>query len=256
MPLLGVAEPRIDFLETVDSTNAEALRRLRAGERGPLWIVSRRQTAGRGRRGRQWISPPGNLQASLLLSDPAPPAAAPQIAFVAGLALHDAANCAAPVLAASLTLKWPNDVLCSGRKVAGILIEGEGNPVAVAIGFGVNCRDHPPDTEYPATDFAANGAEVEASALIRQLAAAMGKRLVQWDRGVGFAAIRAAWLDRADGLGRHLVARLGERETRGIFVTVDDLGHLLLRRDDGTVEAIAAGTVFPLASGDDRHVQR
>src|SRR5437899_2758194 len=92
-------------LDTVDSTNAEALRRARAGERGPLWIVAAQQSAGRGRRGRAWVSPPGNLHATLLLTDPAPAAAAPQLGFVAGLALHDAATAAAPVLAARLALK-------------------------------------------------------------------------------------------------------------------------------------------------------
>ena len=101
------------------------------------------QTAGRGRRGRSWVSPPGNLHATLLLTDPAPAAAAPQLGFVAGLALHDAAAAAAPGLRLALALKWPNDLLCSERKIAGILIEGEGDPVAVAIGIGVNCRHHP-----------------------------------------------------------------------------------------------------------------
>jgi BirA family transcriptional regulator, biotin operon repressor / biotin---[acetyl-CoA-carboxylase] ligase len=132
-------------LDTIDSTNAEALRRAWAGERGPLWIVAERQSAGRGRRGRSWVSPPGNLHATLLVSDPAPAALVPQLGFVAGLALHDAAAAAAPPLAPRLALKWPNDLLCGGRKIAGILVEGEGDPVAAAaIGFGVNCREHPP----------------------------------------------------------------------------------------------------------------
>src|SRR5580658_542086 len=134
---------RTAFLDAVDSTNAEALRRARAGERGPLWIVARTQSAGRGR---AWESAAGNLHATLLLSDPAPPAAAPQLGFVAALALHDAAHAAAPAL--DLALKWPNDLLCGGRKIAGILIEGEGVPLVVAIGIGVNCRTHPHATEY------------------------------------------------------------------------------------------------------------
>src|SRR5262249_44759763 len=176
--------------DVVDSTNAEALRLAKAGERGPLWIVAKEQSAGRGRRGRAWISPIGNLYATLMLTDPAPATAAPQLGFVASLALHDAAVATAPALAARLALKWPNDLLCAGRKIAGILIEGEGDPVVVAVGIGVNCRCHPDATELPATDLAAEGVEVEAATLFDNLAAAMQARLTLWNRGAGFAAIR------------------------------------------------------------------
>jgi BirA family transcriptional regulator, biotin operon repressor / biotin---[acetyl-CoA-carboxylase] ligase len=245
MPSGLVEDRRPLLLDTIDSTNAEALRRARGGERGPLWIVARRQSAGRGRRGRPWISPPGNLYASLLLTDPAPAAAAPQLGFVAGLALHDAAAAAAS-LAPRLALKWPNDLLCAGRKIAGILVEGEGNPVTAVIGIGVNCCAHPVDAEYPATDFAAQGADVAAMALFDRLAAAMAQRLCQWRGGSDFAAIRIAWLDRAAGRGEPVRVRLPDHETAGIFEAIDTSGRLILRRADGTLEAIAAGEVFPL----------
>ena len=238
-------DARIAFLDTVDSTNAEALRRARAGERGPLWVVARTQSAGRGRRGRAWESPVGNLHATLILTDPAPAAAAPQLGFVAGLAVHDAAVSAAPALAARLALKWPNDLLCGARKIAGILIEGEGTPVTVAVGIGVNCRCHPDATEFPATDFAAEGADVDAGALIERVAGAMQERLAQWNRGDGFAEIRAAWLARAHGLEQPIRVRLPEREATGCFETIDDTGRLMLRIPDGRLEAIAAGAVFP-----------
>jgi BirA family transcriptional regulator, biotin operon repressor / biotin---[acetyl-CoA-carboxylase] ligase len=237
---------RIAHLDTVDSTNAEVLRRARAGERGPLWIVAKEQSAGRGRRGKTWISPSGNLHATLLLTDPAPAAAAPQLGFVAALALHDAAIAAAPALAARLALKWPNDLLCAARKIAGILIEGEGNPVTVAVGIGVNCRHHPDGTEFPATDFAAEGADVTAAALFDHLVSAMQARLTQWNRGTGFAGIRAAWLARALGLGQPIRVRLSERETTGCFETIDDAGRLVLRIRNGGLVPIAAGEVFPL----------
>ena len=123
--------------DTVGSTNAEALALARAGERGPLWITARAQSAGRGRRGRTWVSEPGNLYASLLLTDPAPPERAAQLAFVAALAVHDAIAATAPALASELAFKWPNDVLLGGAKLAGILIEAEGAPLVVAIGIGV-----------------------------------------------------------------------------------------------------------------------
>jgi len=233
------------FLDLVDSTNAQALRLARAGERGPLWIVAKEQSAGRGRRGRAWISPGGNLYATLMLTDPAPATAAPQLGFVASLALHDAAVATAPALASRLALKWPNDLLCAGRKIAGILIEGEGEPVVVAVGIGVNCRRHPDATELPATDFATEGIEVEAATLFDHLAAAMQARLTLWNRGAGFAGIRAGWLSRALGLGQAIRVRLADRETTGCFETIDDAGRLVLRAANGEVEAVAAGDVFP-----------
>jgi BirA family transcriptional regulator, biotin operon repressor / biotin---[acetyl-CoA-carboxylase] ligase len=233
-------------LEAVDSTNAEALRRARAGERGPLWIVAREQQAGRGRRGRPWISSKGNLHATLMLTDPAPAAVSPQLGFVAGLALHDAAAVAAPSLATCFALKWPNDLLCRGRKIAGILIEGEGHPITVAIGIGVNCRCHPEVADFPATDFAAEGADVDTAELINRLAAAMQARLTQWNRGTGFASIRAAWLSRAHGLTQPIRVQLAERETTGLFETIDDAGRLIVRIENGGLVPIAAGAVFPL----------
>jgi BirA family transcriptional regulator, biotin operon repressor / biotin---[acetyl-CoA-carboxylase] ligase len=233
------------FLDVVDSTNAQALRLAKAGERGPLWIVAKEQSGGRGRRGRAWISPPDNLYATLMTIDPAPAEAAPQLGFVAALALHDAAVAVAPALASRLALKWPNDLLCAGRKIAGILIEGEGNPVVAAVGVGVNCRHHPDATELPATDFATEGAQVDAATLFGHLTGAMQARLTLWNRGAGFAAVRAAWLSRALGLGQEIRVRLAERETTGRFETIDDAGRLVLRTAKGEVEAVAAGDVFP-----------
>jgi BirA family biotin operon repressor/biotin-[acetyl-CoA-carboxylase] ligase len=232
--------------ETVGSTNAEALAYARAGERGPLWITARAQTAGRGRRGRTWVSEPGNLFATLLLTDPAPAERAAQLSFVAALAVHDAIAALAPALASGLAFKWPNDVLCGGAKVAGILIEAEGaQPLMVAVGIGVNCRHHPEATEYPATDLAAAGAAVTAETLFAALSGAMVPRLREWE--AGFASIRAAWLQRAGALGGELRVRLGTRELVGRFEALDEAGRLLLRLPDGGLETIAAGEVFPVA---------
>ncbi|MBO0750890.1 MAG: biotin--[acetyl-CoA-carboxylase] ligase [Bradyrhizobiaceae bacterium] len=237
----AAAGTRVVVLDLVDSTNAEALRRAGAGERGPLWIVAKAQSAGRGRRGRTWTSPAGNLHATLMLTDPARRSVAPQLSFVAALALYDAAVRRLPGLA----LKWPNDLLCGGRKIAGILIEGEGDPLAVAVGIGVNCRHRPVAAEFPATDFAAEGADVDAAAFFEDLAAAMAARLRQWDRGEGFAAIRTAWLARACGVGAPVRVRLSGYETAGRFETIDDAGRLMLRTECGDLAVIAAGDVFP-----------
>jgi BirA family transcriptional regulator, biotin operon repressor / biotin---[acetyl-CoA-carboxylase] ligase len=231
---------------TVASTNAEALAHARAGERGPLWVTARAQTAGRGRRGRSWVSEPGNLYATLMLTDPAPPERAAQLSFVAALATHDAIIACAPALECRLDLKWPNDVLLDEAKLAGILIEAEGTrPLMVAIGIGVNCRHHPAGTDYPATDLAAAGAAVTAENLFAALSIAMVERLRMWQ--AAFAPIRAAWLARARGLGGELTARIGGRTLTGRFEMLDEAGRLVLRLPDGAVETIAAGEVFPVA---------
>ena len=154
-----------------------------------------------------------------------------------------------PDLAAGLALKWPNDMLCRGAKIAGILIEGEGDPVTVAIGVGVNCRHHPSEVEFPATDFAELGIAVDAPALLQTLGRAMATRLRQWDRGAGFTVVRAGWLARAVGIGHAIRVRLAERETSGHFEAIDEAGRLVLRLNDGRHETIAAGEVFPILDG-------
>ena len=241
-----LAGVRHETYETLGSTNAEALARARAGERGALWISAKAQDAGRGRRGSAWTSSPGNLFATLLLSDPSPPPLAPQLSFVAALALHDAVAECAPQIGPLLKVKWPNDLLLGGAKLAGILIEGESEPsFAVVIGFGVNCVAHPPNTPYPATDLASAGALVEPGRVLVALAEAMQRRLAQWARGDGFAGIRADWLKRAAGLGKEIRVRLPEREFSGRFEGLDDAGHLLVRGPAGLV-TVTAGEVFDL----------
>ena len=243
-PRASTAGVRLATHEVVSSTNAEALARARQGERGPLWIAAGRQTAGRGRRGREWVSELGNLYASLLLTDPALAEDWPQLSFVAALAIHDAVAEIAPALKPNLAIKWPNDLLLSGEKFAGILIEGEtGNDGVVVIGIGVNCARHPSPTDQPATDLAAAGASVTPQALFRELSAKMLGRLAQWNRGEGFSTVRADWLARAIGLGQHIVVRLPDRELAGIFEALDERGALILRRSDGSAATITAGDV-------------
>ena len=240
----GLAGVRHITYETLGSTNAEALARARAGECGPLWITALSQSAGRGRRGSHWVSPPGNLYATLLLTEPSPAELAPQLSFVAALALHDAIAECAPQLGPMLKVKWPNDLLVGEAKAAGILIEGESEPdFSVAIGIGVNCAAHPGDTRYPATDLVATGALVVPDALFAALSSAMERRLAQWNGGQGFPSIRVDWLKRAAGLGETLRVRLPERELSGRFQDLDNAGRLLLEQD-GNVVPITAGEVF------------
>jgi BirA family biotin operon repressor/biotin-[acetyl-CoA-carboxylase] ligase len=242
-PSVVAAGVRLVAHELLGSTNAEALRLAQSGERGPLWVTAGRQTGGRGRRGRNWVSEPGNLHATLLLTDPAPAERWPQLSFAAALAAFDAVATTAPVLAPRLAIKWPNDLLLGRAKVAGILVEGQSGSAAVAIGIGVNCVSHPPHTDYPATDLA--DTRVSAAALFEALSVAMLARLRQWSRGEGFPLTRADWLARAAGLGEDITARLPGRELRGRFEALDPTGALLLRLPDGRLATIAAGDVFP-----------
>jgi BirA family biotin operon repressor/biotin-[acetyl-CoA-carboxylase] ligase len=231
-------------LSQVDSTNAEARRRAEAGgaEHGPLWIMAERQTAGRGRRGRAWETLEGNLAATLLLRPQASPPA--QLSFAAALAVAEMAAVFAPL--AAITVKWPNDVLADGRKLAGILLEG-GPPLPnkgwLAVGIGVNLAHFPDGTEFPATSLAALGVAPPApDAALAVLAARFAHWQGVWERD-GFAPLRAAWLARAEGLGRPVRARLPHEERQGTFEGIDAAGALLLQ-EPGGVRAISAGEVF------------
>ncbi len=232
--------------ESLVSTNAEALARARCGERGPLWVTAEGQSGGRGRRGRTWISEPGNLFASLLLTEASPPEHWPELAFVAALAIHDAVVECAPGLRAQLAIKWPNDLLLAERKFSGILIEGEGQG-AVVVGIGVNCINHPSDTMYPATDLATAGAAVSAQTLFSVLSAKMVERLAQWSAGAHFFTIRADWLARAAGRGQPIRVRVADHDLVGRFDDIDAQGRLLLSLPDGARKAIAAGEIVELA---------
>jgi BirA family biotin operon repressor/biotin-[acetyl-CoA-carboxylase] ligase len=143
-----------------------------------------------------------------------------------------------------LAIKWPNDLLLAGAKFAGILIEGEGDVNAVAVGIGVNCTRHPADTDFPATDLAAAGASVAPETLFRALSVKMLGRIAQWNAGEAFSTIRADWLARACGVGEDVRVRLAERELAGRFEALDETGALVLRLPDGNVTTIAAGDVF------------
>jgi BirA family transcriptional regulator, biotin operon repressor / biotin---[acetyl-CoA-carboxylase] ligase len=244
-PRASAAGVRIKTHDVLGSTNAEALRLARQGERGPLWIVAKQQTAGRGRRGRSWISDPGNLYASLLLTAPSSAEHWPELSFVAALAIHDAIVEASAGLRPRLAIKWPNDLLLAGAKFAGILIEGDGGcEGAVVVGIGVNCASHPADTGHPATSLAAAGARISPQTLMTGLSAKMLGRLAQWNQGEGFSTIRADWLARAAGLDEDVRVRLADREITGRFEALDERGGLVLRLPDGSATTVAAGDVF------------
>jgi BirA family biotin operon repressor/biotin-[acetyl-CoA-carboxylase] ligase len=232
---------RLSAYGTIGSTNAEALALGRAGDPGPLWLVSTHQTAGRGRRGKLWATPRGNLAASLLLRIECPPAKAATLGFVAGLACHTALADAAP--GARFALKWPNDVLCGGAKLAGILLESEtvaGGARILVVGIGINVVAVPRDLPYAATSLAQAGYGGTAEALFEALSESWLEFAAIWAAPDGIARTRELWLARAAGLGRPVSARVGERRIEGYFETIDDAGQLILRASDGSYQAIAA----------------
>jgi BirA family transcriptional regulator, biotin operon repressor / biotin---[acetyl-CoA-carboxylase] ligase len=233
---------RVVVLDEIDSTNEEAFRRHAAGESGRLWVRARRQTAGRGRSGRSWVSPDGNLHVSLLLTEPLAPAERPRVGFVAGLALVEALEIVAEA-AGPFRLKWPNDVLADGRKVAGLLLEARG-PDALVVGWGVDVAGAPDGTETPATSLAARGAITTAEALHVELAIAFAGWWRVFDGGRGFPDIREAWKRWAHGIGGPLRVRHDGGWRHGTFVGLDAEGRLVLRETEGPVFTMTAGDVF------------
>ncbi|HEX7792437.1 MAG TPA: biotin--[acetyl-CoA-carboxylase] ligase [Afipia sp.] len=240
--------------DSIGSTNAEALERARAGERGPLWLVTDQQTAGRGRRQRAWISPRGNLAATIVETLDVQPPVAATLGFAAGLALEAALQIvsteyrmrAGGAADRTFLLKWPNDVLADGRKLSGILLEAEtidGN-LSVAVGMGTNIVSAPEGTPYPATSLAALGITAGAGDLFTALSDSWAEFRGIWDNGRGFADIRRLWLERAAGLGEPVSIRSGEASIEGIFDTIDDTGCLIIAGRDGKRTAIAAGDVY------------
>jgi BirA family transcriptional regulator, biotin operon repressor / biotin---[acetyl-CoA-carboxylase] ligase len=235
-------------LDQVGSTNAEAFALAKAGEAGPLWIMARRQTRGRGRSGRRWTSEPGNLYTSLLLSLACPPAAVHQLSLLAGVAVVDAIAAAAGARPIStLRLKWPNDVLIGGAKCAGILPESHAatpaNKALAVIGIGINLASHPQDLGRAATHLAAHGVALAPEAMLAHLDAAMERWLGIWDWGIGFAAIREAWRARGGPTGETLSVDTGREKISGQFVDLAEDGALIMLDSSGRERRLTYGEV-------------
>jgi len=239
-------------LDETGSTNTECLELARAGEAGGLWVTARRQLSGRGSRGRNWVSEPGNLYSSLLLDAPWPLASLSQLTYVASLALRDALiEAAAPFSTLpDFRLKWPNDVLADGEKTAGILLESHavGDRRIVICGIGTNVRHYPSETLHPATSLLEKGIDTEPEILFSRLARTFANRLLEWNSGDGFATTRRDWQDAAMGLGRKakvvLPTRDGQRTIAGTLLGIDETGVMSMRREDGSVEKITTADIF------------
>ncbi len=225
--------------DRIDSTNTEARRLADTGACGPLWLQADEQTGGRGRLGRNWVSEPGNLYATFLFSISSGVEVAAQVSFVAALAVHDMVSALKPEL--SPRIKWPNDVLIGPAKFCGVLPEVVGqNPTRIAIGCGVNIAHAPQGTPYPVTSL---GAGVAVDSVLAALDQALTERLAQWDEGRGFASIRAAWAERALGLGESVTAQSGTQSLTGTFTGLAADGALILTDALGVTHAIHSGEV-------------
>lgn len=257
-PSATAAGYRLEAHESVDSTNLLALERAHGGDPGNLWITASQQRAGRGRRGRQWVTPPGNMAATLLVTGRYQPATAATLGFVAGLSMADALAAAAPqariavaadggrVAGGRFELKWPNDILAGGAKISGILLESSLLPdgrFAIAVGIGVNVVSHPEDVPYPATSLRRLGYRGDAGDLFLALSDAWVDNSSLWNAGRGLAAIRERWLERAAGLGAPVSIRVDGRLVRGTFETIDEACRFVIREADGTLLRVAAGDV-------------
>ena len=236
---------RLSVFDELASTNDEAMRLAHAGDAGRHWIIARSQSGGRGRHQRKWISPPGNLYASLLLIDPAPMALAPQLGFVAGLSLFEALY---PLLNhdPALGIKWPNDLVIKGAKLAGLLLEASrlaDGRLACVLGFGVNCISHPEGLPYAASDLSALGLACGAGDVLEALSLYLPRWLDQWAEGEGFPQVRSAWLAHAAGLGGPIRVSVGAEMLDGIFRSIDMQGRLVIALAQGE-RSIEAGDVF------------
>ena len=235
------------ILEEAGSTNAEAFKRAGAGEAGPLWIMARRQTQGRGRSGRQWASEPGNLYASLLQRLACPQSVVHQLSLLAGVATVEAIAAAAGGAVPGLRLKWPNDVLIGEAKCAGILPESQmgagGSEVVIVIGIGINLASHPEGLGRAATHLAAHGVTAGPEAMLGCLGEAIPRWLGVWDRGAGFPRVRAAWLRHGGSVGESVTVDTGRERIAGTFLDLDDSGALVLEDIEGRKRKLTFGDV-------------
>jgi len=244
---------RLHRFDEIDSTNTEAKRLAAEGAPEFTVVLAGAQSAGRGRRGRAWASPPGNLYSSVVLRPEATPLQGAQVSFVAALAVSDVARGLLPPMAA-IACKWPNDVIVNGHKISGILLESSataGRLDWLVLGVGINVRHHPGFAgAYPSSTLADEGAaDVDVDSLAALYLDALAGWYGKWRRE-GFGAVRAAWLDRALGLHGPAVVRLERDAIEGRFVDLDPSGALVVQTPSGERVTVAAGDVTFGAAGE------
>ena len=259
-PKARAAGYRLRFYDSIGSTNSEALEAATAGDPGGIWFAARQQTAGRGRRGRPWESPYGNLAATLLIVPDCDPTLSATLGFVAGVSLSRALSVVLPNGLvrigldggdsqdgqSRIALKWPNDVLADGAKLAGILLEAHklaDGRQAIAIGIGVNVVAAPQGLPYPATSLHALGVPRGAEDVFEALSDAWTETFGLWNDGRGIGDVLRHWRASAAGIGAPVAVNQDGAVLRGIFESIDDVGRLIVRVEDDRRIAITAGDV-------------
>ncbi|WP_374383892.1 biotin--[acetyl-CoA-carboxylase] ligase [Dongia sp.] len=236
---------RVETLAEIGSTNDALKARALSGTEEGVVLRADVQTAGKGRRGRNWVSEAGNLYMSMLLRPGKSPAEAATLGFVAAIALGRLLRA---VLSVPVQHKWPNDVLVDDRKISGILLESGGVTGGkvdwLVLGIGVNLRHHPAETLYPTTDLLAVGGPALTPDQALDLLLGEFHPLYEAWLASGFAGVRADWLAHCRGLGEPIVARLEREEISGRFEDIDADGTLLLRMNSGELKRVAAGDIF------------
>ncbi|RUO97799.1 biotin--[acetyl-CoA-carboxylase] ligase [Hyphomicrobium sp.] len=243
----GFSPPRIVHVAETGSTNADAARLGLAGEALPLWVVADTQTGGRGRAGRQWVSQPGNLHASLAFRSMAPMAQAGQLSLIAGIAIIDAVRTTMDLAPETeLRLKWPNDILIGFAKAGGILVEStsfrEGSGFLAVLGFGLNLVTFPEAVGRNAVALADYGAPPSPRALIANLSERVGFWLDRWAEGANFSVLRQAWMDRAGPVGEPIVVNTEAGPLAATYEGLAETGALLANVD-GVIREINYGDV-------------
>lgn len=250
---------RLHGYDTVGSTSTEASKAAQAGDVGDVWFAALKQTEGRGRRGRQWETPHGNLAASLLVVPDCDPSITATLGFVAGVALNRALGSLVPGAVVKfgidgadgqdksrIALKWPNDVLADGAKLAGILLEAQKRPdgrMAIVIGMGVNVVAAPEGLPYPAGSIAALGWDVSAETILAALTDEWVDAVELWDSGRNVAGVLDLWRESAAEIGAPVAVSRDGEIVRGVFETIDEAGRLIVRANDNSRVAITAGDV-------------
>ncbi len=245
---------RVRYFDELDSTSRRAMDLARQGAAENLWVLASRQTAGRGRRGRTWISPPGNLAASLFLKLPRGQQAPHMLGFVAGVAL---AQTVIEMTKASeegrqrggdlgIALKWPNDLMMGRAKLAGILLENQALPdgsAAVVVGMGMNVASAPRGLAYPVAALSQRLPGVSARMVFEQLGESWLEVFSLWNHGTGNAAVLSRWRALALGMGEPIEVAMQDRTVSGIFRNIDEHGRLVVETPSGKMDIITTGDV-------------
>ncbi len=246
-PIEGLLGWRQAHLSSVGSTNDELTAYARSGrDANRLWLTAGEQKTGKGRRGRKWLSPPGNFHGSVYLHDPCEQQHLGFLPLICAVAVHKAIVEVLKRKSRQVEIKWPNDVLVEGAKCCGMLIEADHSDthIQVVIGCGINLVAHPDDTPYPATDFKSLGVVISPNQMLHYLAASFDSVLAMWDRGNASQSILDYWTAHARGIGDRTIINLADKQIEGVCEGINARGFLLLREPSGRLQEISAGDVF------------